>query len=126
MLSDFYDLSLFSNKLRLDRSIYYIYNVYMKFEWDPKKYKSNQQKHLVSFDEAKSVFYDEEALLIPDPSHSIDEDRFLLLGMSERIRELVVSYCERNYENGIEVIRIISARKADPEERTEYWRMKRK
>jgi len=71
------------------------------------------------------VFYDEEALLIPDPIHSIEEDRFLLLGMSERIRELVVSYCERYYENEEEVIRIISARKADPNERLIYWRKKK-
>lgn len=96
----------------------------MQFEWDEKKGKLNLQKHLVSFEEAKSVFYDEDALLIPDPKHSIDEDRFILMGMSERVRELVVSYCERVYEDELEVIRIISARKADQEERKEYWRRK--
>ena len=101
-----------------------IYNVYMIFEWDLKKNKINQMKHKVSFDEAKSVFFDEEALLIPDPTHSIEEDRFILMGMSEQVRELVVTYCERIREHNTDVIRIISARKADASERHEYWRRK--
>ena len=62
----------------------------MRFEWDPNKEKINIKKHKVSFLEAKTVFYDEDALLIPDPGHSNDEERFIILGMSSSIKELVV------------------------------------
>ena len=71
----------------------------------------------MSFDEARTVFSDENALLIADPSHSADEDRFVLLGLSSRLRTLVVCHA---YHEGDELIRIISARKANPKERSEY------
>ena len=62
----------------------------IRFEWDVKKEKINQGKHGVSFAEAKTVFLDDEALLIPDPDHSLDEDRFVLLGISHRTRILLI------------------------------------
>jgi uncharacterized protein len=97
----------------------------MKFEWDQNKDRSNKRKHGVSFEEAVSVFYDAEALLIPDPDHSDDEDRFIVLGLSSKLRELIVSFCERIKNQNEENIRIISARKADKDEREEYWRKTR-
>jgi uncharacterized DUF497 family protein len=87
------------------------------FEWDEQKAKTNAKKHGVSFDEAKSVFYDTNARLIPDPDHSDNEDRFVLLGMSERPRILVVCHCYR--ENDL-IIRLISARKATRDEQKTY------
>jgi uncharacterized DUF497 family protein len=89
----------------------------MKFEWDATKASSNAKKHKVSFDEAKSVFYDEFAVQFFDDPHSSDEDRFLLLGMSAHARLLLVCHCER--ANG-DVIRIISARKATAHESRHY------
>ena len=80
----------------------------LEFDRDQQKSDQNRKKHGISFEEAKSVFLDPSARLIADPDHSGDEDRFILLGMSERIRILVVCHC---YRHG-EVIRIISARKA--------------
>ena len=97
----------------------------MKFEWDENKDRANTRKHGVSFEEAMSVFYDAEALLIPDPDHSDDEDRFIILGLSSKLRELVVSFCERVKNQDEENIRIISARKADKDEREDYWRKRR-
>ena len=88
------------------------------FEWDLKKEKINQRKHGVSFAEAKSVFLDDEALLIPDPDHSLDEDRFVLLGMSHKARVLLVCHC---YRENDQVVRLISARKADQQESREYF-----
>ena len=88
----------------------------MIFEWDPDKDVSNQGKHGVSFEEAKTVFTDQFARLIADPDHSQDEDRFILLGMSIYSNLLVVCHCIRTGE----VIRIISARKADKQERRIY------
>ena len=82
-----------------------------------KKNKLNVKKHGVSFDEAKTVFYDEYAIQFFDPDHSEDEDRFLLLGTSFKLKTLVVCHCFRQEET---IIRIISARKADKEER-DYW-----
>jgi uncharacterized DUF497 family protein len=67
----------------------------LSFEWDPKKAESNEAKHGVSFDEAKTVFYDERALVIPDPDHSRLEDRFVIMGMSSLRRALVVVHCLR-------------------------------
>jgi len=87
------------------------------FLWDEKKSKTNQKKHGVSFEEAKSVFADEYGRLIPDPDHSEDEDRFILLGVSHQVRLLMVCHCYRE-EDG--VIRIISARKADKAETKQY------
>jgi len=89
----------------------------IKFEWDAAKASVNQKKHGVSFDEAKTVFYDENAVIIHDPEHSHDEGRFVLLGISSVSRVLVVIYCYRKKDK---VIRIISARKATKKETTQY------
>ena len=91
----------------------------IQFEWDPKKDAANQRKHGVSFEEATTVFSDERALLIDDPDHSGDEERFVLLGLSAGLRTLVVCHCCREAES---VIRLISARKASGKERSEYSR----
>jgi uncharacterized DUF497 family protein len=91
----------------------------LAFQWDPKKEALNQEKHGVSFEEAKSVFYDESAKLIHDPDHSEDEDRFILLGFSSTLRLLVVCHCFRENES---TIRIISARKATKSEAKYYPR----
>lgn len=90
-----------------------------RFTWERRKDSANQQKHGVSFPEAQSVFYDEQALLIADPLHSEDEDRFILLGLSSVLRLLVVCHCYREDE---ETIRIISARKATRNEARQYAR----
>ena len=87
------------------------------FEWDPAKAAANLRKHQVSFDEAKSVFYDEFAVQFFDEEHSSEEERFLMLGMSSGAKLLIVCHCER--EQG-EVIRIISARKATKRESAFY------
>jgi uncharacterized protein len=89
----------------------------IRFDWDPKKAEANLRKHKVSFDDAQSVFSDERALLIDDPDHTEDEDRFVLLGLSQSLRLLVVVHC---YRAEGRVIRIISARKADSEEQSLY------
>lgn len=89
----------------------------INFEWDFDKSKSNFEKHGVSFEEAKSVFYDENALQFFDAEHSELEDRFIMLGVSSSLRLLVVIHCERM--NG-EIIRIISARKATKNEGKNY------
>lgn len=88
----------------------------LRFEWDARKAIANLKKHGISFEEAKSVFFDERAKLIDDPDHSEDEDRFILLGLSHSLRIVVVCHCYRD-EN---VIRIISARKATVRELKEY------
>jgi len=86
------------------------------FEWDSNKDIANQRKHNISFDEAKSVFSDPYGRLILDPDHTADEDRFVILGNSIHSRLLVVCHCIRTNES----IRIISARKADRQERNIY------
>ena len=94
----------------------------LRFEWDPRKDVTNQRKHGVSFEEAQTVFSDDRALLIPDPEHSDEEDRFVLLGLSAVARMLVFCHC---YRTDDDVIRIISARRADRSEREAYesrWR----
>jgi uncharacterized DUF497 family protein len=94
----------------------------LRFEWDERKSKSNRRKHGVSFEEAQTAFSDEHGLLIDDPEHSDDEDRFVLLGMSAALRILVVCHC---YRGDGDVIRIVSARKADRQEQADYserWR----
>lgn len=88
----------------------------LNFEWDANKSASNIKKHGVSFDEAKTVFTDEYARLIGDPDNSHDEDRFILLGTSIDSKLLVVCHCIREADS----IRIISARKADKQERKIY------
>jgi hypothetical protein len=94
----------------------------LEFEWDKKKDKTNLKKHGVSFDEARTVFYDEYAIQFFDPEHSENEDRFLLLGTSFKLKALVVCHCFREEET---VIRIISARKADKDEEQFYWRKRK-
>lgn len=97
------------------------YNVGMaaqvRFDWDPEKDASNIKKYKVSFQEASTVFLDENALLIDDPDHSETEDRFVLLGLSSSLRLLIICHCYR-VDDGI--IQFISARKADRQERQEY------
>ena len=94
----------------------------LRFEWDTRKEKANIKKHGVSFDEARTVFYDENAIQYFDPDHSEDEDRFILLGISLKLRVLIVCHCFRKSEA---VVRIISARKADKNEEQEYWRLRK-
>jgi len=89
----------------------------VQFEYDQRKNIANRSKHHVSFEEAKTVFYDEYARLIHDPGHSFDEDRFVILGLSANLRLLVVVHI---YKKENETIRIISARKATKNE-TEYY-----
>ncbi len=92
----------------------------IEFAWDRRKARSNRIKHGVSFEEAETVFVDENARLIDDPDHSGDEDRFLLLGYSVRARCLIVSHCYRESDS---VIRLISARRATEQEEEVYWRL---
>lgn len=89
----------------------------MSFEWDERKARTNASKHGITFEEAKSVFRDERALLIDDPDHSDQEDRFVLLGLSSNLKLLTVCHCYRSEGN---VIRIISARKATSREAKIY------
>lgn len=91
----------------------------VRFEWDKAKNRENIRKHGVSFEEAQTVFLDENAMRFFDPDHSQDEDRFIMLGMSFKLRVLVVCHCHRKNDT---VIRIISARKADKHEAKDYWR----
>jgi uncharacterized DUF497 family protein len=90
----------------------------LQFEWDPRKDVANGRKHGVSFDEASTVFSDEKAVLIADPGHSKQEDRYVLLGLSSGLRVLVVCH---SYRGGRGRIRLISARKAGKHEREEYF-----
>ena len=94
----------------------------MKIEWDPKKAAANARKHGVTFEEARTAFYDENAMQFHDPDHSDDEDRFILLGLSIRLRAVVVCHCFRRTETSI---RIISARVANRAEERAYWEMRR-
>ena len=89
----------------------------IRFEWDKNKNEINKKKHKISFEEAQTVFYDSEALLINDPEHSSEEERFIILGFSEKANLLVVCHCYRESES---VIRIISARKATKNEEKQY------
>jgi uncharacterized DUF497 family protein len=87
------------------------------FEWDPAKAAANLKKHHVSFEEARSVFFDEFAIQFFDEDHSTNEERFLMLGMSSGAKLLIVCHCER--EHG-EIVRVISARKATKRESAFY------
>ena len=105
----------------IDKVLCYNYNVSMhgiSFEWDKKKDSANRKKHGVSFDEATTVFVDEKALQIEDPEHSEEEERFILLGLSSRLRILLICHCYRQSDR---IIRIISARKASQSEQQQYW-----
>jgi len=97
--------------------MYIVHMSTLRFEWEPRKASANLKKHGVSFEEAKSVFYDERAKLIDDPEHSENEERFILLGLSHFLRVILVCHCYRSEDN---VIRIISARKATPTESKSY------
>ena len=92
------------------------------FKWDENKNNINVQKHGVTFKEALTVFYDEDALLVNDEAHSAKEERFVLIGLSNQGRILVV--CHAYYEEE-EIIRIISSRKATKNETLQYLRKKR-
>ncbi|MBO5995506.1 MAG: BrnT family toxin [Firmicutes bacterium] len=87
------------------------------FEWNNSKNDLNIKKHGISFSEARTVFFDEQAILFDDPEHSKEEERFLLIGMSEKTRVCIVCHCYRKSET---VIRIISARKATKKEVQRY------
>lgn len=89
----------------------------LRFVWDPQKAKSNKLKHRVTFAEAETVFYDDDAIEFPDPDHSQDEERFIMIGVSAALRMLVVCYCYREKDS---TIRIISARKATRKETRSY------
>jgi len=91
----------------------------VSFEWDSGKAASNAKKHGVSFDEARTVFYDDYALVIPDPDHSSTEERFIIMGLSSAVRVLVVVHCFRKSGSSI---RVISARKAGTKEQQPYWK----
>ena len=90
----------------------------LRFEWEGRKNVRNQRKHGVSFDEAETVFLDDQALLLDDPDDTRREDRFILLGLSAAMRVLVVCHC---YRASGDVIRLISARKATATERRGYF-----
>ena len=90
----------------------------IKFTWDKKKAKLNLQKHKISFEEAVTSFHDNNARFMHDPDHSNVEDRYLLMGMSCSMRILVIVHC---YRKDASEIRIISARKADKNEKKQYW-----
>jgi uncharacterized protein len=89
----------------------------MAFKWNAAKAALNRKKHGISFEEAKTVFLDENAIVIHDPEHSNDEERFIILGLSDVSRLLVVCHCFREDEG---IIRIISARKATKRESNQY------
>jgi uncharacterized DUF497 family protein len=89
----------------------------IRFEWDARKSSANKKKHGISFEEARTVFFDENAKLINDPDHSEDEDRFVLLGVSSSLKVMLVCHCYREEGN---VVRIISARKASTLESKQY------
>ena len=87
----------------------------IRFEWDPRKERRNRQKHGVGFDEGSTVFADTLSITIPDPDHSHDEERSVIMGFSHRQRLLVVVHTDEE-----ETSRLISARRADPHERKKY------
>lgn len=97
-----------------------MYNIIMDtiiFEWDPLKNEINKKKHVLSFETAKEVFYDESAILFDDPDHSLQEERFLIIGSLKTEKICIVSHCYRDNENRI---RIISARHATKNEKQIY------
>ena len=89
----------------------------ISFSWDDRKNQANQKKHGVSFEEAQTVFFDDDAIEYFDPNHSLGEDRFLILGLSANLRILMVCHCFRENDS---VVRIISARKATKKEQKFY------
>ena len=93
----------------------------IRFDWDSNKNLANVKKHKISFEEAKTVFFDENARVIPDPEHSESEERFIILGISHKLKLLIVVH---TYRENDEVIRIISARKATKSESKYYLGVK--
>ena len=93
----------------------------IRFEWDQNKNLANVKKHKISFEEAKTVFFDESARVIPDPEHSDNEERFIILGISNKLKLLIVVH---TYRENDEIIRIISARKASKSESKYYLEVK--
>jgi len=89
----------------------------MDFDWDKDKAKANVGKHRVTFNDAMTAFGDANAIIKDDDEHSLDEERFILLGISKESHLLMVCHCYRDNDN---VIRIISARKANRHEENEY------
>ena len=89
----------------------------MRFEWDPHKNELNRKKHGISIEEPQTIFYDEYAILFDDPDHSEEEDRFLILGFTQRVKLCIVSPCYRGED---EVIRLMSARRATKTESAFY------
>ena len=89
----------------------------MRFDWDLDKAKSNEKKHGITFEEARTAFGDEHSQIYDDEEHSDYEERFILIGYSEKTRLLMVCHC---YRNGDNITRIISARKATSQERKKY------
>ncbi|MBE6785052.1 MAG: BrnT family toxin [Ruminococcaceae bacterium] len=90
----------------------------INFEWDENKNSINKRKHKISFEEAQGVFYDPDSLLINDPEHSQEEERFIILGLSLKANLLIVCHYYRESES---VIRIISARKVTRTETEQYY-----
>ena len=91
----------------------------IRFEWDENKNQTNKVKHGIDFEEAKTVFYDDDAIVFDDPDHSMEEERFLILGISKHENLCIVSHCYRGEDN---IMRIISARKATRNETKTYNR----
>ena len=89
----------------------------IRFEWDDKKNVLNIMKHGIDFHEAVTVFLDEDGLIINDPEHSEKEERFIIIGVSNKGNILIVCHC---YRENDEVIRLISARKATKRETKQY------
>ena len=89
----------------------------LAFEWDEQKAKANQRKHSISFKEASTVFDDPFAVNFDDPDHSIEENRYLIIGLSDQSKFLFISYTDRDHK-----IRLISARLVSPKERRYYER----
>ncbi len=96
--------------------MYNITTPYLSFEWDERKNQTNLLKHGITFEEAVYAFLDDCGLVISDPDHSTEEERFILLGMTNRRRLLVIVHCLRDNDT----IRIISARKATANEEKQY------
>lgn len=89
----------------------------IKFEWDENKNTINKRKHQISFEEAKTEFFDDNAILFDDPEHSLGEERFLIIGVTATEKICIISHCYRDKDN---IIRIISARKATKNEKQTY------
>lgn len=91
----------------------------IRFEWDENKNQLNKVKHGIDFNEAATVFFDENAIMFDDPEHSMEEERFLILGITKHENLCIVSHCYRGKDN---IIRIISARKATKNETKTYYK----